>query len=227
MLQTTQENQKDIGFMFKIQSFKEAKQLAEIFSREDMVPKEFIGKPNRILIAWQYGHEIGLKPSQSLNYITVINGRPCVWGDGLLGLIQAHPDFQDIEETVTENVATCKITRKGKTPCVRTFSLEEAKKAGLYGDSRRRVWMSYTSRMLMMRARAFAIRDSFADVVAGVKIAEEVLDYNEPKATNEEKEYKSRTDFIKDKLKKEEDCTIYDNEITSEKTQEQYNDKVE
>lgn len=85
----------------------------------------------------------------------------------------------DIEETVTGNAdnltATCKVTRRGKpTPVVSTFSMADARAAGLLGKPG--PWKQYTSRMLKMRARAFALRDAFPDVLSGIASAEEMQD---------------------------------------------------
>ena len=57
-----------------------------------------------------------------------------------------------------------------------TFSYEDAEKSGII---KRGVWLTYPYRMCMMRARAFALRDKFPDVLKGLKIAEEVMDYIE------------------------------------------------
>lgn len=152
----------------------EAIALAKMMAGSDMVPKEYKGKAANIIVAIQFGSEVGLAPMQSLQSVAVINGRPCLWGDGALGLVQGHPDFEDIQETTEGTVATCIIKRKGRTPCKRTFSDEDAQKAGLL--SKGGVWNQYRARMRQMRARGFALRDSFADVLKGISIAEEAMD---------------------------------------------------
>src|SRR5690606_6210149 len=60
-------------------------------------------------------------------------------------------------------------------PIKATFSVADAKKAGLWG--KQGPWQQYPKRMLSMRARAFALRDGFADVLRGLGIAEEVQDH--------------------------------------------------
>ena len=52
--------------------------------------------------------------------------------------------------------------------------MEDAQKAGLQGKSG--PWSQYPKRMRQMRARAFALRDVFPDVLRGMPIAEEVMD---------------------------------------------------
>jgi hypothetical protein len=52
--------------------------------------------------------------------------------------------------------------------------MEDAKRAGLAG--KQGPWQQYPKRMLQMRARAFALRDVFPDVLRGVYVAEEAAD---------------------------------------------------
>lgn len=152
----------------------EAIALAKMMAGSDMVPKEYKGKATNIIVAIQFGSEVGLAPMQSLQSVAVINGRPCLWGDGALGLVQGHPDFEDIQESTEGTIATCVIKRRGRTPCKRTFSDDDATKAGLIAKGG--VWNQYRARMRQMRARGFALRDSFSDVLRGISIAEEAMD---------------------------------------------------
>ena len=160
---------------FESQTVGEIMKLAEQFAQTDLVPKEDKGKPANVLVKWQYGAEIGLSPMLALQSISVINGRPCVWGDGLLALVQGHKDCVDIQETLVDGVAKCVVKRIGRSDTVATFSYDDAKRAGLLG--KQGPWSQYPERMLKMRARGFALRDAFSDVLKGIKSAEEVMDY--------------------------------------------------
>jgi hypothetical protein len=70
--------------------------------------------------------------------------------------------------------ATCLVKRIGKKEQMATFSLEDARTAKLLGKDN---WIKYPKRMLQMRARAFALRDVFPDVLQGLGCTEEVQDY--------------------------------------------------
>lgn len=164
-----------VEFSLEPKTLEEAMKLAEIIAKSDLVPKDFQGKPGNVLIAVQMGKEIGLKPMQALQSIAVINGRPCVWGDGALALVRASGLLEDFREDMDEKAltATCSAKRKGQpTTIVRSFSQAEAKVAGLW-DKKPSPWQTYPKRMLQMRARAFVLRDGFADVLKGLAIAEE------------------------------------------------------
>ena len=157
--------------------------MAKILSDSELVPKDFQGKPANIFLALQMGAELGLAPMQAIQSICVINGRPSLWGDGLLGLCLPYLKF--IEETDDGHEATCRVQRKGSTyVVVRTFSMDDALEAGLVDDKGRAArsrdgsgpWKSYPKRMRQMRARAFALRDTCADILRGVQSADEQQD---------------------------------------------------
>lgn len=156
-------------------SLDEAMKLAEILSDSSIVPKDFIGKPGNVLVAIQWGMELGLKPMQAMQNIAVINGRPSLWGDAVLALVLASPLCEYIEEWEENGTAYCKVKRRGKPEDIQQFGDEEAKKAGLIG--KQGPWAQYPQRMKKMRARSFAVRDNFADVLKGIQIAEEISDY--------------------------------------------------
>lgn len=160
----------------------EAMKMAELLAGSTMVPNDFRGKPANVLVAIQWGREIGLGSLQALQNIAVINGRPSLWGDAALALVRGHPACQAVREgTDGEGDARhgwCEVTRRGEGPQRRTFSVADAKKAGLWGKSG--PWQQYPDRMLQLRARGFAIRDVFPDALRGVIMAEEAED--EPEA---------------------------------------------
>lgn len=162
------------GFDLSPRNFDEAWRMAEILAASDLVPKDFKGKPENCLIAMQWGAEVGLKAMQALQNIAVINGRPAMWGDSLIALARNSPLCEYVVESDDGHTATCKVKRRGEPEQVRTFSMEDAKRAGLAG--KQGPWLQYPQRMRQLRARAFALRDVFPDVLRGLPVAEEVMD---------------------------------------------------
>ncbi len=149
-----------------------------------MAPKGYTTKA-AVLIAMQHGAEIGLKPMQALHSIAVINGRATVWGDAIPALLDASGLCEDRDEYLEGDgdkmTAVCRLKRVGReTPILRTFSVADAKAAGLWNKAG--PWTQYPKRMLAMRARSWAARDGFADVLRGLHVREEVQDY-EPTRT--------------------------------------------
>lgn len=159
-------------------NYDDAIKISRTLAASKLVPKDYQAQPENVFVAIAWGQELGLAPLQSLQNIAVINGRPAIWGDAALAVCMAHPDFEDIEEKIEgsgdSRIATCTIKRKGRTPVVRTFSVADAKKAGLWG--KQGPWQQYPDRMQQLRARGFGLRDAFPDAMRGFRIAEEVQD---------------------------------------------------
>lgn len=163
-------------FGFEITSLQQAMDFAKLIADSDLAPKDYKGKPGNVIIAIQMGAEVGLKPLQAIQNIAVINGRPCIWGDAMIALVQNHPLCEYIHEELKNDVAYCIVKRRGDAEeHMAKFSREDAKKAGLL--TKGGVWQQYPDRMLQMRARGFALRDKFADILKGIAIREEVEDY--------------------------------------------------
>jgi hypothetical protein len=164
-----------VGFSLAPRNLDEAFRLAEMLADSDLVPKDFRGKPGNVLIAVQWGFEVGLKPLQAVQNIAVINGRPTMWGDACLALVRASPLCEYVIETEDEKgTAVCRAKRRGEPEQTRTFSDQDAKVAGLLNKAG--PWTTNPKRMKQMRARAFTLRDVFTDVLKGMQIAEEVMD---------------------------------------------------
>ena len=164
------------------QTYQELERFAVMAAKSTMVPRDFLNRPENIMVAVQMGSEVGLSPLQALQNIAVINGRPSIWGDAVVGLCRASPVCDDIVESTTGEgdamVATCTAKRHGAQPVVRRFGVADAKKAGLWGKAG--PWQQYPARMLQMRARGFAVRDAFPDVLRGLITAEEARDMPAP-----------------------------------------------
>ena len=168
-----------MGFSLQPNTMDEAFRMAEMLSGSQMVPKHYQGKPQDTLVAMMMGSELGLNPIQSLQNVAVINGKPSIYGDAMLALVQNHPAFGGIQESFDEatQIATCVVWRKGGTKHTSTFSQADAKTAALWGKSG--PWTQYPKRMMAFRARGFALRDQFADALAGLISREEAEDMPE------------------------------------------------
>ena len=154
----------------------EAFKLAESFSKSSFCPAAYRNKPADVYLAMAYGSQIGLNPLLAVQNIAVVNGKPSVYGDALTAIAQGHHETESYEDGYREDgTAFCKVTRKGRTIC-REFSVDMAKRAGLWGKN---TWAQYPERMLLWRARGWAIRDSFADVLMGLWSVEEAAEVPE------------------------------------------------
>ncbi len=159
-------------------TLEQALQFAELVAKSDAVPKDYQGKPGNVLVAMQYGIELGLAPMTMLQNSYVVNGRPALFGDIGLALIKRQSDYVDTIETIDEEKtkATCIAKRRDHADVERTFSMTDAVQAGLDKPRGNQVslYKLYPKRMLQMRARWWALRDQWPDVLKGVAIREDL-----------------------------------------------------
>ena len=168
--------------------------------------------PSQIVMVFQIAADNRMPLSLALQNIAFINNRACVWGDGLIGIAYNNPAFGDIKEEFRGSgdtlTAVCTVQRKGmNTTVVRTFSMEDAKRAGLL-DKRGDIWKKYPGRMCQMRARSWALRD--AGLTQGIIAREEAMDMDvidvpgrvveSGKGGDAEPEPPTATDRLADKL---------------------------
>ena len=153
--------------------------LAQFVAESGFAPKG-MEKPASILVAIEMGMELGLPPMQAIQNIAVINGRPSIWGDSAKALVEACGlcvQFDEwFEQEGDENTmkAVCEVRRLARNPVRWEFSVADARRARLW--SKEGPWTFYPRRMLQMRARSFAMRDAFPDVLRGIGIVEEIRD---------------------------------------------------
>ena len=154
-------------------NLQQALSIAKSIANSDLAPKDYKGKESNVLIAIMMGQGLGLSPLQSIQGIAVINGKPLLWGDALLGIIQAHPEYAGKDELSSDDGASCTLRRR-RNGFVETvtneFSKEDAKAAGLLNKD---LYKNYPKRMFLWRARTFSCRDLFADVLKGLSTVEE------------------------------------------------------
>jgi hypothetical protein len=164
------------------QTLEDVFRLANVIFISGLAP-EALSKPESISIALLHGLEVGLPPMMALQSIAVINGRPTIWGDGALGLVRATGLLEEFSETIDgtgdKMIARCTMKRRGEKAITHEFTVADAIKAGLWG--KKGPWQTYPRRMMAMRPRSWCLRDVFADILKGLRIAEEVMDYDEPK----------------------------------------------
>ncbi len=185
-------------------SYEEAYRISVAFVKAGMVPASYSVKRNaqgkevkdwedgvldeqatcaRVSLGIMKGMEIGLPPVTAISTIMIVNNRPCLWGDGAVALVQSSGKLE-FERSGSEGtygtddfIAWYEVKRKDKPEAIRReFGFKDAKSAGLNG--KKGPWSSgYGPRMCFNRARAWALRDEFSDVLLGIGIVEEVRDF--------------------------------------------------
>jgi len=147
----------------------------------------------KALQALQLGMEVGLPPAQAIQSILVQNGVGTIWGDAQLALVINSGKAEYVRE-YTEGgdmwldadkskpnpnyTWVCETKRKGDDrPSFGRFSIEDAQRANLWGkrgasydgkEGKASTWITHPERMGKYKARAFCLRDCYADVLKGL-----------------------------------------------------------
>ena len=177
----------------------EAFRMAQAVVRAGLAPDSYNNDPQKILIGLMKAMEVGLPPLTGLGSIAIINGRPCIWGDGATALVQSKGaiekfEVREIGKAPTDSEEVEKFQdpygfevviwrRNQEAPYIGKFTVGDAKRAKLWLNPKRPPWMMYPKRMLRARAAAFALRDGFADCLSGLGIREEIEDTPAPPST--------------------------------------------
>jgi len=163
----------------EFQKFEIAKRIAHTLANSNLVPDAYRGRANDCFVAINMGAEIGLEPFSAIQSIAVIDGKPCLYGDGMIGVVRASPLCEWIKETLSDDgkTATCETKRKGEPHTVTaTYSMSDAMQAGI--DSKFN-WKKHPKRMLQMRARSYCLRDAYPDLLKGLGVVEEMVDHED------------------------------------------------
>ena len=155
-------------------TMEQAVKVAEMLAKSSLVPKAYQGQPANVLVAMAYGESFGMQPLQAMQSVAVVNGMPGLYGDGLLAVCRSCSDWEWMQEAIDGETAICTAKRRNEPEVTATFSVQDAKRAQLWGKAG--PWTQYPTRMLAMRARAFALRNLYADVLRGMGSAEELQD---------------------------------------------------
>lgn len=193
------------------QSIKEIWEVARGVVASGLAPKNLgtgDDKVSAVAITIMAGMELGLKPMVSLRSFTVINGRPALYGDGLIAVVRMSGKAKKVQTGCDvrdgQMVGWCSAERSdtGETNRVE-FSEEDARRAGLWSPEdkvrgkvwrdNKQVWVDdapnespwhrYPQRMLAWRAAGYCLRELFGDVLGGIRDEFEAQEAYEPEQT--------------------------------------------
>lgn len=124
-----------------------------------------------------YGVEIGLSPMQALNNVIVIHGRPSLYAETMVALVQAA-GHEIWTESVTDTAAVVCGRRDGSPVVERVeFTMDRARKAGYTRNDK---YQKDPQSMLYARAASICCRRTAPEVLKGIASFEEVQDDQRP-----------------------------------------------
>jgi hypothetical protein len=162
----------------QLRTFEDAYRFATAIAKSGLAPKG-VETPEKILVALQAGLELGFSPLRALSAVVVVNGRASLMGEAALAKIRQAQVCTFGPEVGTRGEGEkregyAKFSRDTNAPIEVTFTMADAKRAGLWGKSG--PWTQYADDMLMWRAVARSCKRYFSDVLLGLTIAEEAQD---------------------------------------------------
>jgi len=152
---------------------------ADVLAATQFIPQAYRNKPGDIIAASLIGREMGWAPIVSLQRIIVIDGKPTIDAQGMVGLVRAQGHSLMGEDLVDKdgNYAGTKVTGKrldGDTMEF-SFTLADARTAGLLPAKEKSAWAKYPKAMCWARAVSQVCRMLFADVMLGISYTPEEM----------------------------------------------------
>ena len=175
----------------ELRSIEDFWRFADAICRSGLCPDAFKNQ-SAVMVALQGGAELGLSPMQSMQNLVVVNGKLGMFAVMARALVESSPVCEYVQDNMNELsgitewndtvTATVVCKRKGRPePVRRSFSVADAKRAGLWGKKSKQgnpsTWILYPGRMLYARALGFALNDAFGDILRNIRTVEEVQDY--------------------------------------------------
>jgi len=178
------------------QTFEDTWRIAKAVYVGGLAPAALIDKKSgedaisAVAVAIMSGAELGLKPMVSLRSFTVINGKPALYGDGLINVVRQSGKVAYLRTGCDtrngEMVGWCEAKRNDTDEDKRVeFTQADAVRAKLWSDSPRVTkfkqgggtyekdndspWYRFPQRMLAWRAAGYCLRELFGDVLGGIR----------------------------------------------------------
>ncbi|MEH7877009.1 hypothetical protein V7799_04775 [Rhizobium laguerreae] len=192
------------------QTFEETFRMARTVVASGLAPAALIGKltgddaASAVAVAIMSGAELGLKPMVSLRSFTVINGKPALYGDGLINVVRMSGKVAYLrtgcEERNGKLIGFCEAKRLDtgeekrveftqddairarlwdERPTVRKQVWENKEKVWKDGVPNDAPWYRFPQRMLAWRAAGYCLRELFGDVLGGIRDEFEVREIAE------------------------------------------------
>ncbi len=176
----------------ELRDFEQLQRVATMVLASGMAPKDF-DNIAKISVAMLRLMELGMNPITGLDCMAVVNGRPVLWGQGPLSLVQKSGLMlpgsfaETFENSKGERIepagmpaalkggdliAVSRAQRVGGDKGEGLFSVQDAQRAGLWGKTG--PWSQYPADMLRYKARARLLKNLFADVLRGTAIKEDL-----------------------------------------------------
>lgn len=153
-------------------SFQEARAVAiDLSKARGFIPDAFVDNPGAVLAVLMTGAELGIGPMEAMRGIHIMKGKPMLSADLMLRLA-LRAGVRHSWRVTTNTEARIDLSRAGHDAFTMSFTIDDAKRAGLAGKD---TWKSYPAAMLRARCISAALRAYCPDVLgAGVYVEGEI-----------------------------------------------------
>lgn len=157
-----------------------AHRIGSALCQTSFVPQHFRGKPEEAAAAILYGDEIGFTPTQSVQNLYVISGKPALYARSMVALVMSKG-----HEVWTVEKSDAKVTvagrRKGSSHVIEeTWTTGRANKAGYTNNKK---YSTDPQAMLYARAAADVCRQIAPDALAGLAYSAEEIELEDAPTT--------------------------------------------
>lgn len=140
---------------------------AEVLVKSGLVP---VKSPEAAIAITLKGREVGFGPMESFELINVIQGRPTITPKGQLVQVYRSGLLESISIKDDGNTCTVTMVRKGGARHTASFSMDDARRAGLLNNDN---WRKYPKQMRQWRAIGYCCDVLFPDLTGGCMRPEE------------------------------------------------------
>lgn len=166
------------------QNFENNWEIAEKLCKSSIIPKEFQGKPENVLLCMGMSQKMGLDVITVMNNLQLVMGRQEWKGSFIPVLIEKTGKYNDLEFNFVGKEGSddwgCYLeatrTRDGKRIKGTTITIKMTKDEGWY--NRNSKWKTMPQQMLIYRASSFFARAYCAAALNGINTEGEINDIN-------------------------------------------------
>jgi hypothetical protein len=189
--------------VFSIQSFEHAQRVAKMLSTSELIPKEYQGKVQNVMIALEMATRIGASPLMVMQNLYIVHGKPSWSSSFIIAALNSCKRFSPLRFEIEGNGDEygCKAWALGTKDNERlegpkvTWAMVKAEGWLQKNGSK---WKTMPDLMFRYRAAAFFGRLYAPDILMGMQTMEETIDVH-PEVLSDEIQLEELTALFEEK----------------------------
>lgn len=166
--------------VFSLQSFEHAQRVAKMISVSSLVPAQYQGKIENVMIAMEMANRMNISPLMVMQNLHIVKGNPGWSGAFVIAMINGSKRFDEdleFEFSGTEDDYGCTAFthKKGKRIDGTKVTWRMVKGEGWLNKDGSK-WKTMPEQMFRYRSAAFFGRANTPDLLMGMQTAEEIID---------------------------------------------------